>query len=583
MTALAGIFSKRPDRPLPDSGIAVIRNHLCRNPRFRAKEYAGNGFFVAVMDVGAFAGPGVTADANSLTAVVGDPVVAGMDEVRRFAGRTADVAWLRGEFAGDRWNSLTQAQGSFAGVHIDATTRTLAAFTDKVGMRPLFVAETADHVYFANSLRILELLPELPRSLDTTSIVQELTLSSMGRRSPYVEIDLIPPAEVYVFRGGERSMRRYWNWPKAVARISEAEALEESDRLFTAAVKARVESDREVVSFVSGGMDSRAIVARLRTLGISVAGVNFAPPATQDLVFAKTFADAAGCKYLQMPYDDRIVDTSRITHTVAEFVDAKVASGEISPDRPRMIWSGNGGSVGLGHITLTDSVTAKLRAKRTDEALQEYLTIDGQMVPRRPFRASFHARYRGVPIASYKEELAKHEIDDEGRKLWIVLMENDQHRSLLSVFEQIDLHGLEFAMPFYDGRYVEFIAALPLEDCLFHRFYAKWFPRLGAAANGTPWQTYPNHVPCPIPYPRENLAYQFGHYSKLRDQAIRRRRLKRAREMLTSKRFPHDVVSYPAILGAAALCYAGVSRVGYWIDKGYGYFRYAVHAAAPRD
>ena len=71
--------------------------------------------------------------------------------------------------------------------------------------------------------------------------------------------------------------------------------------------------------------------------------------------------------------------TSTITQTVAEFVGEKVAVGEIAPDRPRMIWSGNGGSMGLGHITLTDSVVAKLRSNRTDEALNEYLSADGQM------------------------------------------------------------------------------------------------------------------------------------------------------------------------------------------------------------
>lgn len=74
-----------------------------------------------------------------------------------------------------------------------------------------------------------------------------------------------------------------------------------------------------------------------------------------------------------------------------------------------------------------------------------------------------------------REELSKLHCKDKGRRLFLFLMLNGRrHRKLGKHFENIDLHRLEFQLPFFDGSFFAAILAFPMDDCLRHRLYLRW-------------------------------------------------------------------------------------------------------------
>jgi hypothetical protein len=94
--------------------------------------------------------------------------------------------------------------------------------------------------------------------------------------------------------------------------------------------------------------------------------------------------------------------------------------------------------------------------------------------------------------------------------------------------------------------------SVPLDMCLFHRFYDKWFRRLSPVVTAVPWQTYPGHVPCEVPDHR-TLSYQFdrGFQSTL-ERHRRRSVLALWKEILWAGPFPEDILSRPMLLAAYA-------------------------------
>src|SRR5439155_1266079 len=77
----------------------------------------------------------------------------------------------------------------------------------------------------------------------------------------------------------------------------------------------------------------------------------------------------------------------------------------------------------------------------------------------------------------------------------------------------------------------------------YHQFYVKWLDLFPAAVTSVPWQSYPGHVPCPLPIP-PGLHYQWQAarmkaWHGPRKQAL----LRRAGEMLAAQRFPRDLLS----------------------------------------
>ncbi len=575
MTIFAGIYATRPNTVLPDVTIEEIRRVICRSSGHTRHEFKSTRSFVAVVDMGAFQSRAIAKRQDGgFTAVVGDPVIkdSGM---RRFPDRSGDVEYLRETLNEGKHTGLLDACGTFAGVHLHPNGQILSLFVDKIGVRNLYVAVTPDLIVFATALRILEETSIVPRRLDTAAIIEQVALHwPLGRKTPYRDIYMLGPAEIFICDGSSNASKTYWHWPDRASSLPSTQ-LEDCHHSFLSAIEARLTSREPTLAFLSGGLDSRVIVGGLHELGITANTVNYAPPGTQDQFFARQFAKRIGSRHCEIPFE-RIARSEQNMVPISAYLLSDATSATVRPGR--RIWSGNGGSVGLGHVYMSETIVAHMRAGRAKDAIAVYMGEQKQGVTRRPLKRALFAQYVDSPRRGLVAELEGIKADDPARAFYQFLMHNDQRRSLSGVYENIDLHGLEFVLPFFDSEFLTAVYRIPVEECIQHRFYNQWLRCFEEPVWNTPWQSYPGHVPCPIEAPLE-LGYQFDQsFSREWDRMIHERRLMRARAMLASDRFPTDLISKPIIRLATALCHMGSERLNYAIDKGYEYFRYAEKA-----
>jgi len=164
---------------------------------------------------------------------------------------------------------LSKLNGIFAFAIWDKRARSLFVARDALGVKPLYYAETADGFVFASEIKaLLQLAPGL-RELDVQALHRYLSfLWCPGEGTPLRGVRKLPPGEAMIVRDGR--VARRWAWYRlpvvrgAAADLSEADAVAAATAGLRRAVERQLVADVPVGAFLSGGLDSSAVVAFAR-------------------------------------------------------------------------------------------------------------------------------------------------------------------------------------------------------------------------------------------------------------------------------------------------------------------------------
>lgn len=576
MTLIAGMLS-RGNRPLSDSACAALARTISRNPSDEVKTFRDNHSFIAKVDIGAFGEPGFHVSSDGpFSLLTGEPLLSG---AQSYSSREQDLAKIHEEIE-NGWEILREADGTYCIVNYRPQSQTLTLIADKLGVRPLYYWFDDDLVVFASALRILEECPLVPKKMDLRAVTEVVGLDSpLADRTPYSGISLLRPAEVVQIEKERISRHCYWHWDEIeVSAETEQERLAVVHDRFLAAVNRRQRNDKSATAYLSGGLDSRSVVAGLSLNGVQLHTVNFARTGTQDHYYGNQFAERIGSTHQSLPKEqgDRVPDYSMLmAKAIGGFSKKLDQQGKVSPERPRLVWSGEGGSCLLGHIHQSEAIVALMRGGNIDAAIETYLEREQVHVPAKLFRARILENPRDVIKQSIREELDQFHAADPGRNFYLFLAFNDQRRKLMGHFENIDQHRLEFQLPFFDAQFVSAIIATPLDWCLRHKFYLKWLSQFPPVVTEVPWQAYPGHEPCPLPAPAD-LGYQWdeSHQAK-EDEALKEQVMKQASALLSSADFPDKILSRRNLRLAAWIHASGWRNYRYTLVAAQTYYNYA--------
>ncbi|GAA2629361.1 asparagine synthase (glutamine-hydrolyzing) [Streptomyces vastus] len=159
-------------------------------------------------------------------------------------------------------------RGMFALAIWDASRRRLLLARDRVGKKPLFYRQAGASLTFASELKALVADPSVPRDLDPVALHHYLTFQYVPAPwSIYRGIHKLPPGHLLVWEQGDVRLRRYWKLdftPRPAH--DEREAEERVRQLLLDATRVRMVSERPLGAFLSGGIDSSAVVAAMARL-----------------------------------------------------------------------------------------------------------------------------------------------------------------------------------------------------------------------------------------------------------------------------------------------------------------------------
>ncbi|HEX8921295.1 MAG TPA: asparagine synthase-related protein [Pyrinomonadaceae bacterium] len=544
MTLIAGIVS-RGNHPLPVSACDSLRQLISRHPSDEVMVFKDERSYLLKMDASVYGEPAVKLDENgALTLLAGEPLLS-LGNADAWQSRELDVALIHDDCVrGGRSGALKRAQGVFCAVHYEAATGTLKLIADKLCLRPLYYWVDERYVIFASALRILEGVVEIPKKMDVRAVTEIIGLGyPLAQRTPYADICLLKAAEVVLITEKKIARSHYWRWDEITPSSEpEEKLLEKLSAGFESAVARRNRSDTTTIAYLSGGLDSRCVVAALRSQNVRVHTFNFARPHTQDQIFGLDFARQVEAIHEEVPKEagDHVPDYSSL---MAEVWNASKHRAAYPAERPALVWSGEGGSVDLGHVHMSEKIVELMRAGQLDAAIEEYSEREYVYISPKLFRPEVFATLAGVIHRGIREELESLHAEDPARSFYLFLMLNDQRRKLARHFENIDLHRLEFQLPFFDSAFLAAIVAAPVDLCLRHKLYVKWLAYFHPAVTRVPWQAYPGHEPCPLPIP-QGLTYQWADEYQAAERATQKQRLtKQATALLRAADFPERILN----------------------------------------
>ncbi|MHB8693413.1 MAG: asparagine synthase (glutamine-hydrolyzing) [Solirubrobacteraceae bacterium] len=197
-------------------------------------------------------------------------------------------------------------RGMFAFALWDERRRRLMLGRDRVGKKPLFYYERDGALWFGSETKAILQDPAVPREPDYAAIDAFLHYQYVPHPlSAFAGIRKLPPAHTLVWEGGTSTTERYWRLsyrPHASPPTIE-DARERIRELVLEATRLRLRSDVPLGAFLSGGVDSSAVVAAMAKQSsqpVKTFSIGFDVDAYDETVYAREVAQLFGTDHHEL-------------------------------------------------------------------------------------------------------------------------------------------------------------------------------------------------------------------------------------------------------------------------------------------
>ncbi len=198
-------------------------------------------------------------------------------------------------------------RGMFAFAIWDGNRERLFLARDRFGQKPLFLWQSDSELAFASEIKALRVLPGVSPEVDTDAVWDYLAYRYVPGPATLIKgIRKLPAGCWGLWQGGELEVRRYYTPPDLGLALNSdpptnpvgtfLECLED-------AVACRMVSDVPFGAFLSGGIDSSAVVslmARHSAQPVSTFSVGFRESEYSELSYARTIADHFGTNHHEL-------------------------------------------------------------------------------------------------------------------------------------------------------------------------------------------------------------------------------------------------------------------------------------------
>lgn len=302
---------------------------------------------------------------------------------------------------------LSKLNGMFSLAIWDKTKKQLIIARDRLGIKPLYYSETDDSFIFSSELRSLLESGLIKKKLDRNNLVEYLRYQTVHSPRTLIEnVHSIPAGHYLVLNDNERILNKYWeiSEPKSFGNLKdETQVKTKIKSLLKSSVNYRMKSDVPYGAFLSGGIDSSAIVGLMSE-------DNDMPVSTFSVVFNER-------EFSEAPYAEIIAKKFKTNHheillTADDFLK-EIPNALKSMDFP----SGDGPNTYLvSKVTKASGITMALSGLGGDELFAGYPIFKRSMqLSQNMWLKSFAGVFRnaaGSMLKALKSSVASYKMAD---------------------------------------------------------------------------------------------------------------------------------------------------------------------------
>ena len=250
-------------------------------------------------------------------------------------------------------------RGMFAFAIWDSKRQRLLLARDRVGKKPLFWRRDGGSLLFGSELKALAADPGFRRRVDPVALHHYLTYQYVPAPwSIYEGAEKLPPGHTLTWQAGNIEIRRYWRLDCAERQVTSVpEAAERLRELLLEATRIRMISERPLGAFLSGGVDSSAVVAamaRSTPEPVRTFSIGFEDGRLDERRYARMLADRYGTDHHELVVTSSALDLlpTLAWHFDEPFADSSAIPtfyvSQLSSQHVTVVLTGDGGDESFG-------------------------------------------------------------------------------------------------------------------------------------------------------------------------------------------------------------------------------------------
>lgn len=295
-----------------------------------------------------------------------------------------------------------QLDGMFAIAVWDRQERTLTLVRDQLGIKPLYFSEQRSGLSFASELKSIRLLPHHDFDVDDRAVHDFFSFGHVRRpRSIFRQVEMLDPGcALTIGPTGEKRISRYWRPQRRIgASLSEQDWIEQMRAMLLATTRRHMQSDVPVGAFLSGGIDSSAVLAAMvhTTTGpVKAFTIGYPGARIDETAAAHEIAAHLGCEHIVLPLDSS--DATDVFETVIACYDEPFADmaaiptwfvSRLAAEHVKVVLCGEGGDELFAGYKRHRNARAIERSRGLIEAIRPL----GEMIDRIPVLPSQRLNY----------------------------------------------------------------------------------------------------------------------------------------------------------------------------------------------
>ncbi len=234
---------------------------------------------------------------------------------------------------------VTKLRGMFAFAIWDERRKRLLLARDRVGIKPLYYSRHQQGLYFGSELKCLLAVDGLGSSMNLRALSDYFSYKYVpGPETIYEAIAELPPAHIGVWEAGRLEIKRYWEFLPRPDHTKSLDYFREGLlHHVKEAVRLHLVSEVPLGAFLSGGIDSSAIVAVMSQDGGTkpktfTVGFGEGQLGVDERPFARTIAQRYGTDHSECLYENPQTQIEQILPNIIRSFDEPFADSSVVPN-----------------------------------------------------------------------------------------------------------------------------------------------------------------------------------------------------------------------------------------------------------
>lgn len=384
------------------------------------------------------------------------------------------------------YDFVKSLNGSFVLAIYDFNNNKIIIINDRYGLRPLYYTVNNNKLFFASEIKAILQDKTFKKELNDEAVADWFAFGKViGNKTLFKDITVLPPASIFVYDGQNLLLEQYWEFNyKPDYTKSENEFADELVKTFKKAVRIRMRYNYRYGVSLSGGLDSRVIIAAIEeNKKQDILSFSYGPLDCDEVKIAERVSAKAHTKFIPIEISPEMI----INNSESEifYLDglSYVGFSFIPPilttiiDNVDVVFDGYEFDLILGGSFLNEKL---MNNKKRDE-LFKILYCGFQLFSEEEliklFCEEYYEKIKNFPFKSFKKEFDKineKELPNFQDKFFL---QNHARRF------QIGMHILyrvilENSTPTFDNDLIDLILTIPPELRFHHKVYRKFLHKI---------------------------------------------------------------------------------------------------------